>query len=200
MEQQTGSKLGKDYVKAIYCHPAYLTYIRVHYVKCWAGWIPSWNQDCREKYQQLQICRWYHFNGRKRRGTKEPLDESEREEWKSWLKTQYLKKKKLRLWHPASSLITSWQIEEGTLEAETDFIFFGCKITADSDCSHEIKNFPSKEQASVTNLDSVSKSRNTTFPTKVHIVKAMVFTVVMYGCESWTTEKAERQRIDAFQW
>ena len=84
----------------------------------------------------------------------------------------------------ASGPITSWQIGGDTMETVRDFILRGSKIIVDSDCSHEIKNFPSKEQASVTNLDSVSKSRNTTFPTKVHIVKAMVFPVVMYTHES----------------
>ena len=89
MEQETGSKLGKEFVKAVYCHPAYLLACRVHHVKCWAGWSTSWNQDCREKYQYSQICRWHHPYGRKQRRTKEPLDESERGEWKSWLKTQH---------------------------------------------------------------------------------------------------------------
>ena len=88
MEQWTGSKLGKEYVKAVYCHPAYLTYIQSTSYKCRAGWSKSWNQDCQEKYQYPQICRWYHPYGRKGR-TKEPLDESERGEWKSWLKTQH---------------------------------------------------------------------------------------------------------------
>ena len=83
MEQWTGSKLGKEeYDKAVYCHPAYLTYMQSTSCKMWAGWITSWNQNCQEKYQQLQICR-YHFNGRKQRGTKEPLDEGERGKWKS---------------------------------------------------------------------------------------------------------------------
>ena len=89
MEQQTGSKLGKEYVKAIYCPSAYLTYMQS--ILCeMPGWMKlSWNQDCREKYQQPQICRWHHPNGKKQRGTKEPLDEGERREWRSWLKTQH---------------------------------------------------------------------------------------------------------------
>ena len=156
MKQLTGSKLGREYIKAVYCHPAYLTYMqsvcvhsvmpdslqlhqlyplgsadrrifqsrilewvaicfsrgssiprnrthmsciscigrkffttRIHHVKCQAGWITNWNQDCSGKYQQLQICRWYHSNGRKWRGTKEPLDEGEKGGWKSWLDTQH---------------------------------------------------------------------------------------------------------------
>ena len=83
------------------------------------------------------------------------------------------------------------------MEAVTDFIFLGSKITVDSDCSHEIKKYFLLERKAMTNLDSISKSRDITLLTKVHIVKAMVFPVVMYGCESWTIKKAEHQRIDA---
>ena len=89
MEQLTGSKLGKEYIKAVYCHPAYLASMQITWLKCWTGWITSWNQDFKEKYQQPQRGRWYHPSGRKQRETKEPLDEGERGEWKSWLKTQH---------------------------------------------------------------------------------------------------------------
>ena len=85
------------------------------------------------------------------------------------------------------------------METVTDFIFGGSKITADGDCSHEIKRCLLLERKTVTNLDSILKSRDITLPTKVHLVKAMVFPVVMYGCESWTVKKAEHQRIDAFE-
>ena len=85
------------------------------------------------------------------------------------------------------------------MEAVTDFIFLGSKITADSDCSHEIKRHLLLGRKAMTNLDSILKSRDITLPTKVHLVKAMVFPVVMYGCESWTISKAERQRIDTFE-
>ena len=95
----------------------------------------------------------------------------------------------------ASGPITSWQIDGKTMETVTDFIFWGSKITADGDCSHEI-HFGRK---AMTNLDSILKSRDITLPTKVHLVKAMVFPVVMYGCESWTIKKTESQRIDAFE-
>jgi len=91
----------------------------------------------------------------------------------------------------ASSLITPWQIEEGRVEAVTDFIFLGSRIIADGDCSHEIKKCLLLGRKAMTNLDSVLKSRDITLPTKVHIVKAMVFPLVMYGCESWTIKKAE---------
>ena len=103
-------------------------------------------------------------------------------------------KKKLRSWHP----VPSWQIWE-TVEAVTNFIFLGSKITADTDCSNEINVCLLLGRKALTNLDSIFKSRDTTLLTKVHIVKAMVFAVVMYGCESWTIKEAEHQRINAFK-
>ena len=99
----------------------------------------------------------------------------------------------------ASSPITSWQIDGETMETVTDFIFFGSKITADGDCSHEIKRRLLLGRKVMTNLDSIFKSRDITLPTKIRLVKAMVLPVVMYGRESWTVKKAERQRIDAFE-
>ena len=96
----------------------------------------------------------------------------------------------------ASGLITSWQIDG---ETAADFIFLGSKITADGDYSHEIKRCLLLGRKVMTNLDSIFKSRDITLPTKVHLVKAMVFPVVMCGCESWTVKKAEHQRIDAFE-
>ena len=99
----------------------------------------------------------------------------------------------------ASGPITSWQIDGETMETVRDFIFGGSKITADGDLSHEIKRCLLLEREVMTNLDSILKSRDITLPTKVHLVKAMVFPVVMYGCESWTVKKAERRRIDAFE-
>ena len=98
----------------------------------------------------------------------------------------------------ASGSITSRQIDEETVETVSDFIFGGSKITADGDCIHEIKRCLLLGRKVMTNLDSISKSRDITWPTKVHLVKAMVFPLVMYGCESWTTKKAEHQRIDDF--
>ena len=99
----------------------------------------------------------------------------------------------------ASGPITSWQIDGETKETVTDFILGGSKITADGDCSHEIKRCLLLGRKAMTKLDSILKSRDIALPTKVHIVKAMVFPVVMYRCESWTIKKAERQRIDAFE-
>ena len=99
----------------------------------------------------------------------------------------------------APSPITLWQIDWETVETVTDFIFLGFKITADGDCSHEIKRRLLLGRKVMTSLDSILKSRDITVPAKVHLVKAMVFPVVMYGCESWTIKKAECQRIDAFE-
>ena len=95
--------------------------------------------------------------------------------------------------------ITSWQKDGETMETVTDFIFLGSKITADGDCSHEIKRHLLFERKAMTNLDSILKSRDITLPTKVHLIKGVVFPVVMYGCESWTIRKAECWRIDAFE-
>ena len=138
------------------------------------------------------MCRGHHPYGRKWRATKNPLDESERGEGKSWLNIQ---KTKIR----ASSPITSWKIDGETVETVSDFIFGGSKITADGDCSHEMKRHLLLGRKVITNLDSILKSRDITLPTEVHLVKAMVFPVVMYGWESWTVKKAEGRRIDAFE-
>ena len=99
----------------------------------------------------------------------------------------------------ASGPITSWQIDRETMETVADFISLGSKITADGDCSHEIKRHLLLGRKAMTNLDTILKSRDITLPKSVHLVKAMVFPVVMYGCESWTIKKAECQRIDAFE-
>ena len=99
----------------------------------------------------------------------------------------------------ASDSITSWQIDMKTMGTVTDFIFLGSKITADVDCSHEIKRHLLLGRKAVNNLDSILKSRDITLPTKVCLLKALVFPVVIYGCESWTIKKTECQRIDAFE-
>ena len=126
--------------------------------------------------------------------SKKPLDESERGEWKIGLKLSIQKTKIM-----ASGPITLWQIDGETVETLSDFIFLGSKITADGDCSHEIKRRLLFGKKVMTNLDSILKSRDITFTTKVCLVKAMVFPVVMYGCESWTLKIAERRRINAFE-
>ena len=99
----------------------------------------------------------------------------------------------------ASGPITSWEIDGETVETVSDFMFWGSKITADGDCCHEIKRLLLLGRKVMTNLDSIFKSRDIMLPTKVHLVKAMVFPVAMYGCENWTVKKAEGRRIDAFE-
>jgi len=117
-----------------------------------------------------------------------------RGEWKSWLKFNIQKTKIM-----ASGPISSWQIDGETVETMSDFIFLGSRIIADGEWSHEIKRCLLLGRKVMTNLDSIFKSRDITLPTKVRLVKAMVFPVVMYGCESWTVKKPERRRIDAFE-
>ena len=139
----------------------------------------------------------YHksaFYGRKWRRTKEPLDESERGEWKSWLKAQHSENEDhgIRSHH-------SGEIDGETVETVSDFIFLGSKITAGGDCSHEIRRHLLLGRKVMTNLDSIFKSRDITLPTKIHLVRAMIFPVVVYGYASWTVKKAERWRIDAFE-
>ena len=123
----------------------------------------------------------------------EPLDKSEESE-KAGLRLNIQKTKIM-----ASGPITSWQIDGRTVETVPDFIFGGSKITADGDCNHEIKRCLPLGRKVMTNLDSILKSRDITLPTKVRLVKAMFFAVVMYGCESWTRKRAEQRRIDAFE-
>ena len=139
-----------------------------------------------------RIWRCHHPYGRNRI-TKEPLDDSERGEWKSWLKINIQKTKVM-----ASGPITSWQID-GKQWKQWQTIFLCSKITADGYCSHEIKRCLLLGRKVMTNLGSILKSRDVTWPTEVHLVKAMFFPVVMYGCERWTIKKAECWRINAFE-
>ena len=122
----------------------------------------------------------------KPRGAKEPPEEGERGEGKAGLKLSIQKMKMM-----VSDPFTSWQISKEKVETMTDFIFLGSKITVDSDCGHGIKRYLLFGRKAITNLDNVLKSRNIALPTKVLLVKAMSFSVVMYGCESWTIKKAE---------
>ena len=125
---------------------------------------------------------------------KKPLDETERGELKSWLKAQHSENEDYGIWS-LHFMVNRW----GNNGNKSDFIFLGSKITSDGDCSHEIKRCLLLGRKVMTNLDSIFKSRDITLLTKVHLVKAMVFSVIMYGCESWTVKKAEHQRIDAFE-
>ena len=160
-------------------------------MKCQAVWSTSWNQDFRKKYQQPQIYRWYHANGRKWKELNSLLIRGKEESEKADLKLN-IKKTKIM----ASGPIPSWQIEK--MATVTDFILLGSKITVDGDSSHEIKRCLLLGRKAMTNLDSVLKSRDISLLTKVCLVKAMVFPVVMYGCESWTI-KAEHWRTDAVE-
>ena len=144
------------------------------------------------KFILFKYSRWHHPYGRKWRGTQKPLDESE-----SGVKKLKLNIQKTKIM--ASGPITSWEIDGDTVETVSDFIFLGSQITADGDCSHEIKRHLLLGRKVMTNLDRILKSRDITLPTNVRLVKSMVFPVVMYGCESWTVKKAERRRIDAFE-
>ena len=192
MEQQTGSKLGKEYIKAVYCHPAYLTYMQ-----------SMRNAGLEEAQAGIKIAGRNINNLRYADDT--TLTAESKEELKISIKVKEKSRKaglKLNIQKTkimASSPITSWQIDGDTMETVTDFISLNSKITADGDCSHEVKRCLLLRRKAMTNLDSILKSRGITLPTKVHLVKAIVFPVVMNGCESWTIKKAEHERTDAFE-
>ena len=191
MEQQTVSRLGKEYLKAVYCHPDYLTYMQS---TSWER--PGWMKHKLESRllgeiaitsdTQMTPSLWQKVKGNSRLSW-----------WKGKRRVEEagLKLNSQKTNIMASCAITSWQIDGETV---ADCIFLGSKITADGDCSHEITRHLLPGRKAMTNLESILKSRDITLPTKVHVVKAMVFPVVMYGCESWTIKKAEHQRIDAF--
>ena len=193
MEKWTGSKLGKEYIKAVYCHLAYLTSMQ-----------SMRNVRLNESQSGLKIA-WRNINNLRYADDTTLMAESEEELKSLLMKVKEESEKvglKLNIQETkimASSPITSWQIDGETVETVADFILGGSKITADGDCSHEIKRHLLPGRKVMTNLDSILKSRDITLPTKVHLVKAMVFPVVMYGCESWTIKKAEHRRIDAFE-
>ena len=174
MEQQTGSKLGKEYNKAVYCHPAYLTY--KHSTSCkMQGWI----KHRLESRLPGEINNFRHADDT-------TLMAESKEELKSLLnvkeqsKTAGLKLNIQKMKIMAAGPITSWQIDRETIETVTDFMFLGFKITADGDCSHEIKRHLLLGRKAMTNLDSKLKSRDITLLTKVHLVKPMIFPVVMH--------------------
>ena len=154
---------------------------------------PGFHSVIRKKCHKAQICKWHHPYGRKWR-TEKPLDEVKEKSEKVGLKLN-IQNTRIMAYGP----ITSWQTDGETVETVTDFIFLSSKITADGDCSHEIKTRLLLGRKVMTNLDSILKSRDTTLPIKVRLVKAMVFPVVMYECESWTIKKAECWRTDAFE-
>ena len=152
-------------------------------MKCWAGGSTSWNEDCRENINNLRYAGDTTLMTKSEEELKSVLMKVKEESEKFGLKLNIQKTKIM-----ASSPITLWQIDGETV---ADYIFMGSKITADGDCSHEIKRCLLLGRKVMTYLDSILKSRDITLPTKVRLVKAMVFPVVMYGCESWTVKKAE---------
>ena len=194
MEQQTGSKLGKEYLKAVYCHPAYLTYMQSTSCE-----MPGWMKHKLESRLQEEIVITSDTQitppvAENEEELKSLLMKVNEESEKIGLKLNIQKTKIME-----SSPITSWQINGETIETVTVFIFLGSKITVDGDCSHEMKRHLLLGRKAMTNLDRIFKSRDIALPTKVRLVKAMVFPVAMYECESWTIKKAEHQRIDAFE-
>ena len=187
MEQQTGSKSGKKYIKAVYCYPTYLTYIQSTSCK-----MPDWikpklgsrllGEISITSDTQMTPTLWPESEEELKSLLMKVKEESE----KVGLKVNIQKTKII-----ASGPITSWQIYGETMETMRDFILGGYKITADGDSGHEIKRRIFLGRKVMTNLDSILKSRDITLSTKVHLVKAMVFPVVMYECESWTVKKAK---------
>ena len=195
MEQWTSSKYWKEYIKTLYCHPTYLTYMQS------ASWkMPEWMKHKLESRLSGEIpatsdVQMIPLYGKKWKGTKKPLDEGERREWNRWLKIQLSKKNNIM----TSSPITSWQVDGEKVGKLTDFIYLGSKITVDGDCSLKIKRCLLLGRKAMTSLDSILRNRDSTLFAKVHIVKTVVFPVVMYGCESWTIKKTEHWRINAFK-
>ena len=170
-DQQTGSKSGKEYVKAVYCHPAYLTYMQS--TSCdMLGWMKHKLES--RLLGEISLTSDMQMS----KELKSLLMKVKEEREKAGLKLNVQKTKIM-----ASGPIIPWQIDGKIME--TDLIFLGSKITADSDFSHEIKRHFLSGRKAMTNLDSILKSRDITLLTKVHLVKAMVFPVVMYRCESW---------------
>ena len=191
VEQQTRSKLGKECVKAVYCHPAYLTYMQ-----CTSGEMLGWMKPkMKSRLPGENISNLKYADDTTLKAESEELKSLlmrvKQESEKVGLKLSIQKTKIM-----VSGPTTLWQKD---VETVSDFILGGSKITADGDCSHEIKRRLLLGRKVMTNPDSILKSRDITLATKVCLVKAMVFPVVMYGCESWTVKKAEHQRIDAFK-
>ena len=186
MEQQIGSKMGKEYIKAIYCHTAYLNYMQSTSCKM-LGWM---KHKLESRLQgEISIISYADdttLMAESEEELKSLLMKVREESEKFGLKLNIQKTKIM-----ASGPITSWQINGETMETVADFIFLGSNITADCDCSHEMKICLLLERKVVTNLDNILKSRDITFLTKVCLVKAMVFPEVMYGRECWTIKQAE---------
>ena len=190
MEQQTSFKLGKEYVKAVYCHPAYLTYVQSTSCE-----LLDWMKHKLESRLPGEISMTSDTHmAESEEELKSLLMKVKEESEKVGLKLSIEKTKIM-----ASGPITLWQIDGETVERVTDFLFLGSKITVDGHYSHEITRRLLLGRKAMSYLDSILKSRDITWLTKVYLVKAVVFPVVMYGCEHWTIKKAECQRIDVFE-
>ena len=198
-EQQTGYKSGKEYVKAVTLTPAWspcLFNFYAEYILRNAGLdeAEAGNKIAGRNINNLIYGDDTTLMAESEEELKSLLMKVKEESEKVGLKLN-IQKTKIMAFGP----ITSWQTDGETMEIVTDFILGGSKITADGDCSHEIKRCLLLGRKVMTNLDSILKTRDITLPMKVHLVKAMVFPVVMYRCERWTIKKAERRRIDAFE-
>ena len=195
MEQWTGSNFGK-YNKIVHSHPAYLTSMQSTSCKM-PGWIKKAQVGIKIAGKNINNLK-YADDTTLKSESEEKLNsllmKVKEQSEKAGLKLNIQKTKIM-----ASSPITSWQMDGETMVTVIEFILGGSKITADGDCSHEIRRCLLLGRKAMTNLVSVLLSRDLTLPTKVHIVKAMVFPVVMYGCEGWNIKKAQCQRIDAFE-
>ena len=188
MEQQIGSQLGNEYVKAVYCHPAYLTYMES--ISCdMLGWMKQKLESRLESRRNVNNLGY--TNDTILMAESEEEQKSFLMNVKEWSEKVGLNLNIQKTKIMASGPINSWQIEGETMETVADFIFLGSKITADGDCNHEIKRCLPLGRKAMTNRDRMLKSRDITLPTMVCLVKLMVFPVVMYGCESWTIKKAE---------
>ena len=194
MEQQTGSKLGKEYIKAVYWSPC-LFNLYTEYIMRNAGLeeAKAGIKIVGRNVNNLRYADDTTLMAESEEVLKSLLMKMKKEGEKVGLKLNIQKTKVM-----ASGPITSWQIDGETMETVADFIFLGSKITGDGDCSHEIKRCLLLGRKVMTILDSILKSRDITLSTKACLIKAMVFPVVKYGCESWTIKKTEHRRIDAF--
>ena len=186
MEQQTGSKSGKEYVKAVLLPCSFNLYAEYIMQNARLNKAQAGIKIAGRNINNLRYSDDTTFMAESEEELKSLLMKMKVESEKVGLKLNIQKSKIM-----ASGPITLWQIDGETMETVTDFIFLGPKITADGDCSHEIKRRLHLGRKAMTNLDSILKSRDITLPTKVHLVKAMAFPVIMYGCESWTIKKAE---------
>ena len=186
---KTGSRLGKEYVKAAYCHPAYFTYMQCTSRKMLGEKLDEEQAGIKIAKRNISNLRYAddtNLMAESEEELKSFLMKVKEDSEKAGLQVNIQKSKIM-----ASVPLTSWQIDGEIVETVTDFLFLNSKITADGDCSHEIKRHLLLGRKAMTNLDSVLKSRDITLPTEVCLVKAMVFPVVMYGCQSRTTKKVE---------